>query len=316
MTDQNSHNEGQPEFSAIVVAYNSEAHIGSTVRSLEAELSRFDYELIVVDNASSDSTHTEAAKTIQNGRAVRLEENVGYGRGANHGLRLAKGRHVMVLNDDLSVDADSVVLLRDALEADPRVALAAPNLINPAGEIQVGGRRHLPGVRNEVSRLWHRIQNRKRSLPRSGPPIEVDFVLAACLMAERETIMQIGGFSDAFFMLGEDIDLCRRVKELDRLTVFVPQAKARHDQGLAEERRARGRDHSMRVLKARDLYYRIWLSRPERSMVHFILAFVLQDQPFRFRYHFPKVLYDGPSLSHLRYPAPLEPLEEDVSAED
>ncbi len=297
----------RPEFSVVVVGYNSAAHVGAMVGELESALAELSVEVVVVDNASSDETFDVARDAIGNGRAIRLEENVGYGRGANEGLKVARGRYVIVSNDDISTNARSVSLLKDALDANPDRWLAAPALTDPSGEVQVGGRRFLPGLRDEFARIGDTLRRRhtRLQLPTSGPPVEIEFLLAAFLMAERDRLLSIGGFSEAFFMLGEDIDLCRRVKHLGGKVVYVPEAVVRHDQGLAEDRRVRGHEFSVRMLGARNTYYRIWLTKPERSAVNLIRAFGFSDQPFRLRYHIPKVIRDGDSLRDYRVPEPL-----------
>lgn len=87
--------------------------------------------------------------------------------------------------------------------------------------------------------------------------------------------------------------------------VIVPEAEGCHDQAVAVDRRIRGRDFSDRILGARDTYYRMWLSRPERMAVNLFRAFRVSDQPHRLRYHFPKVIHDGRSLTQYRTPPSL-----------
>ena len=215
----------------------------------------------------------------------------------------------------MSIEPESITLLMEAIDSDDDIRLAVPRMVTPDGGRLPTGRRYLPGLKDEAARVGDLLRGRRTriELPDTGPPVEVEFVLAACLMAETKFIVDLGGFSDAFFMYGEDIDLCRRVASIGGRAVIVPEAVGRHDQAVAEDRRILGRDFTDRILRARDTYYRIWLPRPERMAINLFRAFGVSDQPHRFRYHLPKVFYDGPSMTEYRDPGPLEsPLGQDA----
>lgn len=304
---KSSDDAGPVDISAVVVGYNSEEHIGKMIASLEQSLSGFSYEVIVVDNASADDTSAVARAAIRNGEVVRLEENVGYGRGANAGIAVAAGRLCLVLNDDVSISTESLEMMIDTLDSMPNVRLAAPRMVDPAGSTLPTARRFLPGIRDEVARVTDLLTGRRSRIvePSGGPPLRVDFVLAACILLETRFLQTIGGFGAAYFMYGEDIDLCRRLKSRGEQVMLVPDATASHDQAVAEDRRIRGRDFSKRILDARDTYYRTWLPRWERMLINAFRAFGISDQPFRLKYHLPKALYDGPSLRQHRQPPSL-----------
>ena len=218
------------ELSVIVVAYNSEAHIEEMIRALDLMLSDIEAEVLIVDNASGDQTFDRAEAALSQGAVIRLNENVGYGRGANAGLKAAGGRLSLILNDDVSVSPDSLRLLMEASRG-VNVRLVAPLMMSPTGDTLPSARRYLPGLRGELARVTDFARGLRTRLvePDGGSPIDVDFVLAACLLGETDYLRQIGGFSDAFFMYGEDIDLCRRVKSLGGRVLLVPEAIGRHD---------------------------------------------------------------------------------------
>ena len=76
------HIDPDGELTAIVVAYNSEEHIAAMIQTLEASLAAFRADIIVIDNASADATYRVASAALRVGRVVRLDENAGYGQGA------------------------------------------------------------------------------------------------------------------------------------------------------------------------------------------------------------------------------------------
>ena len=131
-------------------------------------------------------------------------------------------------------------------------------------------------------------------------------LICACVMGRTDVLRELGGFNSSFFMYGEDIDLGQRLKSANLKLMTVPGATAIHQREISPDRRYRVREFSERILNARDLYYRIWLPRYERSAVNLFRAFGLSDQPYRFKYHFPRALWDGPNLKELRKIEPLK----------
>jgi len=145
----------------------------------------------------------------------------------------------------------------------------------------------------------------RTNYPVSGSPIDVGLLIAACLMGNTAVLRSIGGFNTSFFFYGEDIDLCQRLHATGYRCVLVPEAGAVHHSEMATDRRYRGRTFALKILKARDTYYRIWMSRPSRMLLNLYRALGPTDQPLRMTFHLPRAIYDGPSVRDLRHLPPL-----------
>ena len=291
---------------AIVVAYNSANTIGGTITHLEQVTASLDLEILVVDNASADETADAAAPAVRRGRVIRSEENLGFGGGVNLGLQSARGKFALIMNDDVHPQPDAIKEMMKVAE-DQSVGLAGANMVDLDGSPSFAVRKHLPGLRDEIARVADllRGQSSRVGYPSGDSPVEVGMLICACVMGRTELLRRVGGFNGAFFMYGEDIDLCRRLKASGHRLITVPAAVAIHERDISPERRFGDRDFVRRILQARDLYYRIWLSRAERIAVNLFRAFGPSDQPFRFKYHGAKAVRDGPSLAHLRDLQPL-----------
>ena len=221
---------------AVVVAWNSAAHLARAVSSIPAGALR-----IVVDNASSDGSAEEArragAEVLSPGR------NLGFGPGCNLGAARAGPGHdaILLLNPDaeLSGGEDCLATLLSALDADPGLGAVVPALEGEGQEVfQLRTLPTLGSLAREsllVNRFWpgnpwlgaERYLDRPRDVP-----FDVEQPAAAALLVRRKAFEDVGGFDPAFVPAWfEDVDLCARLLESGYRIRFVPSARCRHAGG-------------------------------------------------------------------------------------
>jgi GT2 family glycosyltransferase len=230
-----------PTVSAIVVSYN----VGYLLeRTLDAVCHSQDatVELIVVDNASSDGSVELVASRFPDALLIRNKSNVGFGAASNRGIMQSRGEFVMFLNPDVVVDDRCISELATLLRLHPKVGAAGPRLLRPDGRPDLAARRSFPTPSVALFRVTglSRRFARSRKLNRynlgylSDDEVhEIDAGTAACLMVRRSALEQIGGFDTDFFMYGEDLDLCLRLKKNDWKIFYVPSAIAIHEKGAS-----------------------------------------------------------------------------------
>jgi len=299
--------QDRPLLTAIIVAYNSEDTIAETVQHLEEVTAHLDVEIVVVDNASTDGSAERAGQALRRGEVIRSSENLGFGGGVNLGLASASGTYTLIMNDDVWPQPECIEQMLDVGSSET-VGLVGPRMSDSVGQPSFAVKTHLPGMRDELARISDLLRglNTRTSYPSGQQPIEVGMLICACVIGKTDVLRELGGFNSSFFMYGEDLDLAQRLKSANLKLMTVPGAMAVHERGISPDRRFRGREFSERILNARDLYYRIWLPRYERVAVNLLRAFGVSDQPYRFKYHFPKVFWDGRSLKGLRNIKPLK----------
>jgi GT2 family glycosyltransferase len=228
---------GVPSVSAIIVSFNSEAHLD---RCLSAVL-RDDYEVVVVDCASKDRSVAIVRERYPTVRVSELDQNVGYGVGNNEGAALARGEYLLLLNPDAWPVKDAIARLATFLDAHPRAALVGPRLLNPDGSLQ-------PSVRGFPS-LW-RLATEYFFLRWFAPRTrllnafyaanfdhrsqrEAEFVAGAAVLVRRQAFNDVGGFDPAFFMFNDEVDLCRRLRDVGWTIEFTPEAEFIHVGGAS-----------------------------------------------------------------------------------
>ena len=238
----------QPLVSVIVVSYNVKDLL---LDCLAALFQRTDvpFEAIVVDNASADGSADAAEAEFPQVKVHRVRKNVGFGRAANIGLAETSGRFVLVLSPDVMVSEGCLGELADFLLVRPDAGAVGPRIIQPDGSLDPGSRRAFP----TPSVAFYRFAGLSRLFPHSPrfgrynmghlsseQTHEIDAGSAACLMFRRAATNKVGFFDPAYFMYGEDIDLCYRLKQGGWKIFFVPAAEAFHIHG-ASSRQVKGK---------------------------------------------------------------------------
>jgi GT2 family glycosyltransferase len=226
----------KPMVSALIVSHNERALV---LECLKAFYTTTDVpvEAIVVDNGSSDGTG--AAVTAQFPKATVLLEkkNLGYGRAANIGLERCQGRFTLLLNPDVVVDPLAVGKLADHLLTRPDAGAVGPRLLMPDGKRDPDARRGFP----VPSTLFYRTVGLTKLFPKSrrfgrhnmghvdeSDVHEMDAGTKDALMLRMAAVDRVGFFDPRYFMFGEDIDLCYRLKLGGWKVFYLPTATATH----------------------------------------------------------------------------------------
>jgi len=236
-----------PLVSIIVVSYRTRELTLECLRSVVRETRRTPYELLVVDNASDDGSAAAIAAEFPGVRLIARPDNLGFARANNLAAEEARGRYLLLLNPD-------TVVLDAAI--DRLVAFAG---LRPEARIWGGRTLYPDGSLNPTScwrrmDLWNvfcRTSGLSGLFPASplfnaeaygrwdrGSVREVDIVTGCFLLIEREFWQRLGGFDAAFFMYGEEADLCLRAARLGARPAVTPEATIIHYGGASEKVRS------------------------------------------------------------------------------
>ena len=212
-----------PLVSIVIVNWNGEKYLPRCLEAVEAQTFS-DYEVIVVDNASSDRS-VDGLETRWPGiQVLRLDENLGFAVANNLGARLARGRWLVLLNNDAFPNADWLEKLVQATQEHPQFAFFASRLIqanDPARLDGTGDVYHVSGL------SWRRDYCR----PVEQGHLEADEVFSPCAAAalyDRQAFLHVGGFDEAFINYHEDVDLGFRLRLQGQRCRYVPDAVAEH----------------------------------------------------------------------------------------
>jgi asparagine synthase (glutamine-hydrolysing) len=234
---------GGPDLSVVVVSWNTRGHLRACLESIAQRLATVDHEVIVVDNASEDGSPEMVAETFPSARLIRNPSNEGFGRANNQAMRVAQGRWILLLNSDAVLIDDSVAALLGALDRDRRqggpladVGVAHCRLLFPDGRLQYTAYR-FPTLRRALFEglglykftsakfaaemllggYWDHARER-----------DVDWVAGSFMLLPHEVFEATGGFDERFFMYGEDLEWCYRIRDHGWRARFFPQSRIVH----------------------------------------------------------------------------------------
>lgn len=206
-----------------------------------------DYEIIVVDNATTIETRNVASQEFDgifpHLKTVAIKENAGYTRGVNEGIRVSSGKYILALNYDIVIDTGAVRCLANYLSNHPEVGLIGPRLVNFDGTHQdsffrfynpftIISRRipFIPGARREQARFTMRDSDRSR-------PALVDWVSGAAFMTTRPALERVGYMDESLFHYFSDVDWAWRFWENGYAVLYYPMAAMFHYHGRTSKGR-------------------------------------------------------------------------------
>ena len=177
-----------------------------------------------------------------------MNENLGFSKGCNIGVKTASGELILFLNPDCIVDKEAIPDLICELTNNLSVGMVGGLLLNSNGTEQEGGRRLIPTPWRSLMKMlripWLVSRYPKyfsdfslHNKPLPNEPEMVEAISGACMLVKREAFDDVGGFDEGYFMHCEDLDWCVRFKAKGWRIVFVPTAKIYHEKGVCSRSR-------------------------------------------------------------------------------
>ena len=248
-----------PRVSIVIPVCDRWRYTYHCLRSIVACDDRASYEVVVVDNASSDGTAEELA-SFESLVLLRQETNRGYVEGCNLGVAAARGELILLLNNDTEVTSGWLDRLVSVLDEDEAVGVVGPKLLFPNGRLQEAGNFvHRDGSaenRGKFDDPW-KAEYESRA--------EVDYVSGAALLLRRSLFDEIGGLDERYSPgFWEDVDLCFAVRERGLRVLCEPAAVVYHFEGTSSWRHPEG-DGGWRPESNAHLFRERWAERLSRQ---------------------------------------------------
>lgn len=233
--------------SIVTVNYNAGLLLADCIKAALKQAQQ----IIVVDNASSDSSLTELERRLSaepHLQVISLNKNVGFAAGCNVGLKAASAPFILFLNPDCMLMPDAIGRLLQVMERDSSVGMVGGRLLNLDGSEQGGSRRAIPTPWRSLVRalrlyrlaaywpnLFFDYQLHHQPLPEK--PIEVEAISGALMLVRRKAIEQIGAWDEGYFLHCEDLDWCMRFRQKGWKILFVPEVAVLHHKGVCSQTR-------------------------------------------------------------------------------
>jgi len=250
------------KLSIIIVSFNTKDLLKKCIESI-VHCSWFNIlgEIIVIDNGSTDGSQ-KVVKSIKSKvesnnlkmSFIENEQNLGFAKAVNQGIKQAKGEVIFLLNPDTVVKPEA---LKNLLEFEEKLgpAIVGARMLNPDGSIQ-GSVFNLPTIGGAIQEYWFGKKGAfSKYAPFGGKPVEVKAVSGGAMLISKEVIKKIGLFDERYFMYFEDLDYCRRARKAGFKIWYLPTAEVIHEHGASGKKLATPEDQWHRLVPSSKIYH-------------------------------------------------------------
>ena len=228
------------DLSVVIVSYNVSSFLDQALTTLKDSARELDYEVFVVDNASTDDSVPMIKRKHPWVKLIENNHNLGFAKANNQALKKVAGRYILLLNPDTVLRRDTLKTMVQFLDDHPEAGITGCKVLNPDGTLQLACRRGFPtpGV------AFFKMVGLSSLFPKSktfgaynltyldpNSLAEVDAVSGSFMMLRKEILEKTGFMDEDFFMYGEDLDICYRVKQAGWKVFYVPYTEIIHFKG-------------------------------------------------------------------------------------
>jgi len=236
-----------PEISIVIVSTNIKDLLKTCLMSVSAALKGIESEVIVVDNASADGTPDMVAKEFAWVKLLRKKKNRGFGENNNFGMRVAKGRYVLLLNSDTEIIDNKIFRqMIDWMDTHPKVGVVSCALLNPDGKTLQGSGGYFPNLPRVIAWMsflddipgidalvkpYHPLHGWSPFYKGEGyfkKPHKQDWVTGAYYLMRKNAMDEVGLFDEDFFLYVEEVELSYRFIKKGWEIWYLPKWKIVH----------------------------------------------------------------------------------------
>ncbi|WP_299012650.1 glycosyltransferase family 2 protein [uncultured Polaribacter sp.] len=222
--------------SIIIVNYNGEQFLKDCITSINKCCKNISYEIIIVDNASSDNSFNVLKELNSEIKLIKSKENLGFAKGNNLGVAKSKGKFVLLLNNDTVLLSDITNSINILEENKDFGVLSIKMLDKNSNYAKSAGR--FPTILNLL--FFSKLFLNKNGFSDgnfSNKLLEVDWVQGSFLLLSRSLYLKVNGLDEDYFMYVEDVDFCKKIKKLDKKVVYQSNQSYLHFGGFNPSRK-------------------------------------------------------------------------------
>jgi GT2 family glycosyltransferase len=221
--------------SIIIVNFNTAELLKNCIKSIKQKTLTVTYEIIVIDNNSSDNSTEMLKELYPDVLLISLKENVGFGKANNLGAKSARGNYLFFLNSDTYLINDAISMLVSFMESNPQCGISGGNITDFSGKPIHSFYKYLPSPFSDIFILFKKIPRllygKNWFYNFTDSPIKVAYITGADMMIGAELFSKLGGFDPEFFLYYEETELTNRIRKAGYYAYSIPGAAIAHKKG-------------------------------------------------------------------------------------
>lgn len=214
------------DVSICIVTYNSQDYITGCINSIKEKTASINYEILVIDNASSDNT-TEKFEIFNDIKFIKNVTNTGYAQAANTIAKEARGKYLLFLNPDMILKNNAIDILFQTAENNTDCSLFGGKILNTKDNYIFSF-----GILPTLNDIFFICSGNKQFIKPKKRNINIEqiteIITGCCFFINKETFESLHGFDENYFMYYEEIDFCKRMKEKNYKAFYTPNAEFIH----------------------------------------------------------------------------------------
>jgi len=217
------------DLSVIIITYKERELLKKCLESVFASNTSYGHEVLVSDSNSQDGSVEMVRSEFPQVKLLDNQKNLGFSKGNNVAIKQAVGRYILLLNADTTVRPDTFDLSIKYMDAHSEVGAMGAKVLLPNGQLDKAARRRFPNPANSFLRLFglKKFSDYNISTP-MDQEVEVDAIMGAYFFVRKSVVDQVGMLDEEFFMYGEDLDWCWRIKSAGHKIMYYPKAEITH----------------------------------------------------------------------------------------
>jgi N-acetylglucosaminyl-diphospho-decaprenol L-rhamnosyltransferase len=220
------------DLSIIIVNWNTSKLLFQCLESIYRSELRSTFEIIVVDNASTDDSISLITTNFPDVHIISNDRNLGFATANNQGIAVAKGRYVLLLNSDTIVLPGVFDEMLRVADLNPQTGVIGPKLLNMDGTLQKSWS-SFPSFLSELLGKNFRIRHPVVNIPNT---YDVDWIMGACMLVRAATIQDVGKMDEDYFFYSEETDWCFRIKKKNWKVWYLTSGEIYHLGGGSTKR--------------------------------------------------------------------------------
>lgn len=236
------------DLSILIVNYNTRELTLDALRSVYRSQTNYTFEVILIDNHSTDGSVEAIKEEFPQVKIIENQENVGFAKANNQGIRRAAGRYILLLNSDTIIQPATLEIMLRFMDQHPNIGASGCKVVLPDGSLDKACRRGFPTPSASfyyafgLAKLFPHVPKfNQYQLSYLDPDDDypVDCLVGAFMLVRREVIDHVGMLDEDFFMYGEDVDWCYRIKKAGWEIYYYPKTSIIHYKGAGKKRKSR-----------------------------------------------------------------------------